>query len=52
MYVIQYRKGHENGAADYLSRVPRDVGEDLDDEESSERKVYLLEQRWMYYVRA
>ena len=44
-YEIQYRKGRENGAADYLSRMPGDVGEGLDDEESFERNVYLIEQK-------
>ena len=38
-YEIQYRKGLEFGAADYLSRVPGDVDDFMADEYSFERNV-------------
>ena len=43
-YTIEYRQGAENGAADYLSRLPtrRDI-EIENEEEHFERFVYLLE---------
>ena len=43
-YEIRYRRGHDNGAADYLSRIPGNMDEAVSDEGSFERCVYVLDQ--------
>lgn len=43
-YQIEYRRGVDNGAADFLSRIPAQRDEEIEDEEEHfERFVYLLE---------